>query len=119
MHLHLSALAAIAFVGPPSPTTPDQVKAAVVRSLPLLEKGAVGHVEHRQCFACHNQALPLLALYAAKGQGFAVNEKELQRQLRFTVNSLDRNREKYQKGEGQGGQADTAGYALFTLDVGD
>jgi hypothetical protein len=38
--------------------------------------------------------------------------------LRFIVDFLDRNRENYLKGQGQGGQVDTAGYALWTLEMG-
>ncbi len=103
--------------GPPAPP-PEQVRAAIARSLPLLEKGAAGYVEQRQCFSCHNQALPLLALTAARARGFAVDDSELRRQARFTADSLARNRAGYRKGRGQGGQADTAGYALLALDAG-
>ena len=42
----------------------------------------------------------------------------LQKQLEFTVHSLAKDREKYRQGRGQGGQADTTGYALFALDLG-
>jgi hypothetical protein len=102
----------------PLPPKPEQVRAAVIRSLPLLQKGAAGYADERTCFSCHNQALPLLALTTARARGFAVNEKERRRQVRFTVDSLERNRANYHKGTGQGGQADTAGYALLALDVG-
>jgi hypothetical protein len=96
----------------------DPVRAAVTRGLPLLLKGAIGHMEQRTCFACHSQALPLLALTAAKPRGFAVDEKEIQKQLQFIADFLGRNRDNFRKGQGTGGQADTAGYALLTLEVG-
>src|SRR5207302_3093711 len=41
-----------------------------------------------------------------------------QRQLQFTADFLANNRDNYENGKGQGGQADTAGYALLTLDAG-
>jgi hypothetical protein len=100
------------------PPKPAEVRAAVARSLPLLQKGAAGYVEQRQCFSCHNQALPVLALTAARARGFEVPDRDVQQQLRFTADSLARNRAGYRKGRGQGGQADTAGYALLTLDAG-
>ena len=50
--------------------------------------------------------------------GFDVDEKELQHQLKFTADFLAKNRANYVKGKGQGGQADTAGYALLALAAG-
>jgi hypothetical protein len=95
------------------------IRAAVEKSLPLLTKAAVGHREQRkQCFACHNQGVPIFALTAAKSRGFAIDEAELTTQLQFIADFLGKNREKYLEGKGTGGQADTAGYALSTLAAG-
>jgi MFS family permease len=41
---------------------------AVGKALPLLWKGAAGHVEQRSCFACHNQATSVLAFTTARGR---------------------------------------------------
>jgi squalene cyclase len=95
--------------------SPAAVQEAVERSLPLLVKAAVGHRENRTCFACHNQGVPLLALAAAQARGWPVDAAEIDRQLAHIVRFLDQNREKYLEGKGQGGQVDTAGYALWTL----
>jgi squalene cyclase len=95
-----------------------QIRAAIEKSLPLLTKGAVGHRESRTCFACHSQGLPVLALAAAKEKAFTIDEAEFQKQLAHTAKFLAGNKENYQKGQGQGGQADTAGYALWTLAAG-
>jgi squalene cyclase len=98
----------------------DQLRTAITRSLPLLMKAAVGHRENRKnCFACHNQGVPIFALTAAKAKGFEIDEGELATQLQFTADFLAKNREQYLQGKGQGGQADTAGYALATLAAGD
>jgi hypothetical protein len=97
---------------------PDKVRAAVGKSLPLLDQGATGFTAQRQCFSCHHQALPVLALVAAKGRGFTIDDKSLQKQLRHTAAFLEGNRVNYAMGKGQGGQADTAGYALWTLHAG-
>ena len=97
----------------------DAIKAAVAKSLPLLEKGAKGSIEQRkQCFNCHNQGLPIMALTTARSRGFEIDAEHLQTQLQFTADFLTRNKEKYREGNGQGGQVDTAGYALWTLDNG-
>ena len=61
----LAALAATPDVIDPTPNE-SALRAAVSRSLPLLVAGAQGAVAHsRQCFMCHNQALPVLALTTA------------------------------------------------------
>lgn len=101
-----------------SPPAEEELRAAVAKALPLLEKGAVGHREQRTCFACHNQALSMLAMTTARSRGMAVNEEELGRQTKFIADFLGRNREMFLKGQGTGGQADTAGYALFALELG-
>ncbi len=98
--------------------TPGHVRAAAERALPLLTKAAQGHVEKQTCFACHNQAMPLLALRTAKDRGLKVNDGEIKEQTEFVADFLGQNKSKYKKGEGTGGQADTASYALFTLELG-
>ncbi len=97
----------------------EAIRAAVAKSLPLLEKAAKGSMEKRQqCFTCHNQALPVLALTTARERGFAIDEENLRQQVRFTADFLAKNRTNYLAGHGQGGQALTAGYALWTLEKG-
>jgi hypothetical protein len=104
---------------PPATIKPEPTEAnlhqAIEKSLPLLMKAAIGHRENRTCFACHNQGVPLLALAAAKERGFKIDDDELKTQTAFIADFLGKNREKYLEGKGQGGQADTAGYALWAL----
>ena len=111
----LLALAGRAFADPPSP---EQIRAAATKTLALLQKSATKYTEHRQCFSCHHQAMPMFAFTAAKAHGFDVDEKMIAHQLKFTADFLAKNRENYKKGKGQGGQADTAGYALLMLNAG-
>jgi Squalene-hopene cyclase C-terminal domain len=115
------ALAAVPFLaaGAEKDVTQPALRAAIEKSLPLLTTGAAGHRENRTCFACHSQGLPVLALTAAQLRGFPINKEELDQQVAHTVKFLDSNRENYLKGKGQGGQADTAGYALWTLAAAD
>jgi hypothetical protein len=98
--------------------TPANVRAATERALPLLVKAAEGHVAKQTCFACHNQALPMLAFHAARRHGFAVSDDDLEEQTEFIATFLGKNKEKFRKGEGTGGQVDTAGYAMLTLELG-
>jgi hypothetical protein len=110
----------LGLVGPAvatEPTTPN-LRAAVVKALPLIEKGGAGHMEQRTCFACHHQAVPLLAMTTARARGLAVDGALIQKHLRFIAAFLDTGRANYLKGRGQGGQVDTAGYALWALETG-
>ncbi|KAF0175243.1 MAG: ankyrin repeat-containing protein [Limisphaerales bacterium] len=98
---------------------PDAIRVAVQKSLPLLTAGARGSMEKRErCFTCHNQGLPIMALTTAQSRGFKIDAEELAKQVKFTADFLEKNRTNYLAGKGQGGQADTAGYALWALENG-
>jgi outer membrane protein assembly factor BamB len=98
--------------------TPDEIRAAVVKALPLLEKGAAGSMAERsQCFTCHNQGLPLLALTTARARGFAIDSEHVQAQAQFIADFLAGNREKFLAGKGTGGEVATAGQALWALET--
>src|SRR5438874_10555779 len=86
------------------------VRSAISQSLPLLLKGAEGHVANRSCFACHNQTIPIMALMTARERGFVVRPEDFSKQLEHIARFLDGNREAYRQGRGQGGQVETAGY---------
>ncbi len=97
--------------------TSEMIDQSIRKSLPLLERGAKGSLEQRkQCFNCHNQGLPVMALLTARSRGFPVDSEHIKTQLQFTADFLSRNKQRYREGEGQNGQVDTAGYALWTLD---
>src|ERR1043165_4632900 len=97
----------------------EAIKAAVAKSVPLLETAARGSMEKRkQCFTCHNQALPVMALTVARSRGITIDAESLQHQVRFTADFLAKNRSNYLAGRGQGGQALTAGYAPRVLETG-
>ncbi len=98
---------------------PAVLRSAIGKSLPLLTAGARGSMEKRErCFTCHNQGMPIMALVAAQSRGIAIDADELRKQVQFTADFLAKNRENYLAGKGQGGQSDTAGYALWALDNG-
>jgi uncharacterized protein (TIGR03067 family) len=102
----------------PSTPSPKEIKAAVDKALPLLLKGAEGHIEEKTCFSCHNQTLPVLAFTTAKERGFSVPDMDMKKHMEFIAEFLGTNKENYLRGKGQGGKVDTAGYAMFTLELG-
>lgn len=97
----------------------SRVRAAIEKSIPLLEAGTKGSIEKRaRCFTCHNQAFPVIALTTVRDRGFQIDEANLKRQVKFTADFLKKNKARYLKGRGQGGQVDTATWALRTLEHG-
>jgi hypothetical protein len=114
----VSAIVPGARAGDESPSASD-VRDAVARALPLIQKGNAGHLEKRACFACHHQAVPLLAVTTARSRGMAVGDGIVDKNARAIADFLGKNRDNYRKGQGQGGQVDTAGYALWTLQLCD
>ncbi|GIS59028.1 MAG: hypothetical protein CM1200mP2_12530 [Planctomycetaceae bacterium] len=93
------------------------IRAAIVKAVPALEKGAAGSAKERKCFTCHNQALPVLALVGARKRGFSIDKENLEKQLRHTETHLKRGRRGISKVEAKG-KVITAGYALWALQAG-
>jgi N-acyl-D-amino-acid deacylase len=102
----------------PISVTPELIRTAVTRSLRRIESSGAEYRRQRECFSCHHQALPILTILDAKGCGFDVDEQNLDAQLEHTASHLVRGRYAYAEGRGQGGQADTAGWALWALAAG-
>lgn len=96
---------------------PDPVEKAVRLAVPQLLAGATGHTEKRSCFACHNQAYPALALVAARKRGITVPDDFFTSQAEHIAEFLTENKKHFLAGKGTGGQAATAAYALFTLEL--
>ena len=85
-------------------------------SCPWIEDRRGGHMAQRKCFACHHQAIPLLALTTARAHG--LGRCRGGETPEFIVRFLDGARRTTARDARQGGQADTAGYALWQLEMG-
>jgi hypothetical protein len=97
--------------------TPARVRIAVERALPPLKLAAETHAEKKSCFGCHNQAFPMAAFAAAKKLGLAVEGDLIKSQVAHVRQFVSTNRKKYDDRTGTGGQVDTAGWLLFTLEL--
>jgi hypothetical protein len=97
---------------------PEVVRAAVEKALPLILKSTGEYPESRDCFSCHHQAVPVLALSTAKERGFDVPAESIGDPVELTEEDLRGSIASYRKGDGQGGGVTRAGYALFTLEIG-
>lgn len=116
--LGLAACRCVASVGmAEEPVSEHAVRAAIERSIPLLELAMKESADQRKCFTCHNQALPMIALATAQQRGFAIDAKNFARQRKHTADHLTRGKKRYLEGQGQGGRVVTAGYALWALDA--
>jgi N-acyl-D-amino-acid deacylase len=89
------------------------IKAAVVRGLAALEKAATKYPEHRRCFSCHHQSLPMLAHVVARAHGFSISDQLLPEQLKFSLDSFTRRIEDLRKGQNIGGGGMTVSYGLW------
>ncbi|MBX6314270.1 MAG: hypothetical protein IRY99_15360 [Isosphaeraceae bacterium] len=120
-----SLIAAAALLGvpgeapDPSPSPSLQtIRAAVERALVLIQKSALEYPRHRDCYSCHHQGVPTLALTLARDRGFAIEEEAIAMAVDLASSDLGGAKESYRQGRGQGGGATRAGYALWTLELG-
>src|SRR5215475_172973 len=76
---------------PPGPTVaPEKARAAVTRSLPLLQKSADIWIKRRECMSCHHTMLGALAVATARRQGIPIDQALFYRQLaRMAADKLD------------------------------
>ncbi len=96
----------------------ESIRLAVVRALPLLIKASTEeYPKHRDCFSCHNQAVPAVALSLARQRKYAVGEPIIRAIAEHTEADLAGALDDYQKGRGQPGGVIRAGYALWTLEA--
>lgn len=100
------------------PVEPIAIRQSVEKALPLILKSTEQYPMNRDCFSCHHQAVPALALSMAREKGFAVPEDAVAALVEHTDADLRSAIGSYRKGTGQGGGATRAGYALLTLEIG-
>lgn len=97
--------------------SPKAVRAAIDRAMPLLKAAAETHAEKKTCFACHNQAAPFLAFDAVRRIGHKLDPELRDAQVKHVREFVRKNRKSFDEGKGTGGQVDTAGWLLLTLEL--
>jgi len=93
----------------------DRVSSSVRRSLELLQQTAATYTDQRDCFSCHHQALPSMAVALAASRGFDVSLPQVAWQSKFTANFFLQRSEKLEQGSGVPGGPYTAAYAALQL----
>jgi ankyrin repeat protein len=97
------------------PDPAESARAAVARSLPLLQQADVTFLRKSGCLSCHHNSLTAMAVVAARKNGIPVNDRIETQQLKATVNWLDNWRDRLLQGAAIPGDVDTIGYVLLGL----
>ncbi len=95
----------------------EAIRSAVSSGLSIVQKAAKNYPKHRDCFSCHHQTLPMLAMDIAGRKGLAIDSELMQSQAEFTWNTFHEKRERIANGKGVGGAAMTVSYGLWALDI--
>ncbi len=102
-----------------SPASPAAIDRAVTKGLKVLAQGTRDYEDHRSCFTCHHQTLPMLAQATAREHGFTIDQQLFDQQARLTHAGFKNRHDKLLAGMGIGGQSMTVAYALWALHLAD
>jgi ankyrin repeat protein len=97
------------------PAPAASIRAAIERSMPLLQKTDGVFLKKSGCVSCHNNTLTAMTVAAARGKGIPVNEEMARQNLKTVANFIDGWRDRAFQGVGIPGDADTVSYILLGL----
>ena len=98
-----------------APTPATTVRAAIERSLPLLDRADVAFIQKAGCISCHNNSLAALTREAVRAKSIRVNEPIASSQTQAMAAILTGNRERALQALGLPGRGDTVGYILLGM----
>jgi hypothetical protein len=99
----------------PEPKPAATVRAAVERSLPLLQRSAATFALKSGCVSCHNNSLTSLTIAAAREHGFPVDEPVERTQVQAAASFVELWRERSLQAWPIPGDAATVSYLLVGL----
>ncbi len=97
------------------PRPASSTRAAVERSLPLLQRNDTAFLRKSGCVSCHNNTLTAVTVEAARRRGFAVDEEQVSQRSRTISAYLESWRERVLQNAGIPGDSDTISYILQGL----
>lgn len=100
---------------PVQPAPAASPRAAVERTLPLIQQNDAAFLKKAGCVSCHNNTLTAVTVAAARAGGLRINETIAQQQLETIGTYIDTWRERALQGIGIPGDADTVSYILLGL----
>jgi ankyrin repeat protein len=102
----------------PSPKPAATVRAAIERSLPLLQRSATTFAQKAGCVSCHNNSLTSMTIASARTHSFLVDEAAEQTQVKAAAAFVESWRERSLQAWPIPGDAATVSYLLVGLDAG-
>ncbi len=97
----------------------EPIQSAAERGVRILEKAARNYPEHRDCFACHHQTLPLLALREARRIGIQINEPLFADTVKFVREHFEQRTDEMRSGNGIPGLALAVAYGAWSFELAD
>jgi ankyrin repeat protein len=108
----------------PKPRPATTLRAAIARSLPLLQRADASFTPKSGCISCHENSLTAMTVSLARKNGLPVDERIAAAQVKVNAAYLEHNRESLHQGHFAGGGpfGDTFGpgvlaYVLMGLDA--
>ena len=74
-------------VSPPKPA--GSVRAALLRTIPLLQRSDIGFVQQSGCVSCHHNTLTAMTIAAARSAGVPVDDQAARTQLASIASYID------------------------------
>jgi ankyrin repeat protein len=99
----------------PSPKPAASVRAAIERSVPLLQKTDVAFLQKAGCVSCHNNTMAAMVVASVRKSGLRVDEQIARQQLKGIATFIDTWRERELQGIGIPGDADTMAAILVGM----
>jgi ankyrin repeat protein len=98
-----------------TPAPAASVRAAIERTVPLLQKTDGVFLKKSGCVSCHNNTLTAMTVAAARDKGIQVDEEMARENLKTVANFIDAWRDRALQGVGIPGDMDTVSYILLGL----
>ncbi|HET9401072.1 MAG TPA: ankyrin repeat domain-containing protein, partial [Candidatus Acidoferrales bacterium] len=111
---HAGATSAAPLIAPAAQPAPS-VRAAVERSLPLLQRTDVTFAQKSGCISCHNNTLTAQSVTTARAAGIRVDESIVEQQRQVSAAFIESWRDRVLQNVGIPGDADTMSYILLGL----
>jgi hypothetical protein len=99
----------------PDPRPAASIRAALERSIPLLQKADSIFIKQSGCVSCHNNSLTAITVATARKSGLPVDERIARDQLKAIASYIETWRERALQGVGIPGEPDTVSYILLGL----
>ncbi|HET6882162.1 MAG TPA: prenyltransferase/squalene oxidase repeat-containing protein [Pirellulales bacterium] len=100
-------------VSPPKPA--GSARAALLRTIPLLQRSDIGFVQKTGCVSCHHNSLTAMTVAAARSASVPVDDQAARTQLASIASYIDVWRGRALEGLGIPGDADTVSYLLIGM----